>query len=89
VRFDQREGVHPVRVCLTGATGTEGIVEARGTRLAGSQVHSVQLPGFVISAEIIFGLPDERLTIRHDAGAARSRASAVRRWRSGRSHIRF
>jgi 4-hydroxy-tetrahydrodipicolinate reductase len=25
------------------------------------------LPGFVISFETIFGLPDERLTIRHDS----------------------
>jgi 4-hydroxy-tetrahydrodipicolinate reductase len=31
-------------------------------------VHSLRLPGFVISFEAIFGLPDERLAIRHDAG---------------------
>ena len=42
--------------------------EARGATLAGSQVHSLRLPGFVISAEIIFGMPDQKLTIRHDAG---------------------
>jgi len=30
-------------------------------------VHSVRLHGYVIAFETIFGLPDERLTIRHDA----------------------
>ena len=34
------------------------------------QVHSVRLPGHVISIEAIFGLKDEKLTIRHDAGAS-------------------
>jgi 4-hydroxy-tetrahydrodipicolinate reductase len=34
----------------------------------GTQVHSVRLPSFVVSTEVVFGLPDERLTIRHDAG---------------------
>jgi 4-hydroxy-tetrahydrodipicolinate reductase len=28
----------------------------------------VRLPGFVVSTEIVFGLADERLAIRHDAG---------------------
>jgi len=42
--------------------------EARGATLSGTQVHSVRLPGYVISAEIIFGMPDQRLTIRHDSG---------------------
>ncbi len=42
--------------------------EARGATVAGSQVHSLRLPSFVVSTEIVFGLPDERLVIRHDAG---------------------
>jgi 4-hydroxy-tetrahydrodipicolinate reductase len=42
--------------------------EARGTTVDGTQVHSVRVPSFVVSTEIVFGLPDERLTIRHDAG---------------------
>lgn len=46
-----------------------GQKEARGASIAGTQVHSVRLPGYVISFEALFGLPDERLTIRHDAGA--------------------
>ncbi|MGH8869648.1 MAG: 4-hydroxy-tetrahydrodipicolinate reductase [Actinomycetes bacterium] len=44
--------------------------EARGTTVGGGQVHSVRLPGYVISTEVLFGLPDERLTIRHDAGGS-------------------
>ena len=49
---------------------TIGARDARGTTLAGSQVHSVRLPGFVIGAEIIFGMPDQQLTIRHDSGGS-------------------
>jgi 4-hydroxy-tetrahydrodipicolinate reductase len=26
------------------------------------------VPSFVVSTEVVFGLPDERLTLRHDAG---------------------
>jgi 4-hydroxy-tetrahydrodipicolinate reductase len=44
--------------------------EARGATVGGTQVHSVRLPSFVVSTEVVFGLPDERLTIRHDAGGS-------------------
>jgi 4-hydroxy-tetrahydrodipicolinate reductase len=47
---------------------TVGPQETRGATVSGSQVHSVRLPGYVISAEIIFGMPDQKLTIRHDSG---------------------
>jgi 4-hydroxy-tetrahydrodipicolinate reductase len=47
-----------------------GPQEARGATVAGTQVHSVRVPSFVVSTEIVFGLPDERLTIRHDAGGS-------------------
>jgi 4-hydroxy-tetrahydrodipicolinate reductase len=49
---------------------TAGERDARGATLAGTQVHSVRLPGFVISAEVIFGMPDQRLSIRHDSGTS-------------------
>jgi 4-hydroxy-tetrahydrodipicolinate reductase len=49
---------------------THGAVEARGADIAGTQVHSVRLPSFVVSTEVVFGLPDERLSIRHDAGSS-------------------
>ena len=47
-----------------------GPKETRGARLGGVQVHSLRLPGHVISIEAIFGLKDERLTIRHDSGSS-------------------
>jgi 4-hydroxy-tetrahydrodipicolinate reductase len=47
-----------------------GPAEARGATIGGAQVHSLRLPGFVLSTEVIFGLPDERLSIRHDAGGS-------------------
>ena len=50
-------------------TGLHGPQEARGATVGGTQVHSVRLPSFVVSTEVVFGLPDERLTIRHDAGS--------------------
>ncbi len=49
---------------------THGEKETRGATIGGTQVHSVRLPGFVIAFETMFGLPHERLTIRHDAGAS-------------------
>ncbi|MGH9368370.1 MAG: 4-hydroxy-tetrahydrodipicolinate reductase [Thermoanaerobaculia bacterium] len=48
---------------------THGMREARGATLSGSQVHSVRLPGFSSSIEILFGLPEQRLSIRHDSGS--------------------
>ena len=47
---------------------TGGQVEARGATVAGTQLHSLRLPSFVVSTEVVFALPDERLVIRHDAG---------------------
>ncbi len=47
---------------------TSGDVAARGATIGGAQVHSLRLPSFVISVEALFGLPNERLTLRHDAG---------------------
>jgi 4-hydroxy-tetrahydrodipicolinate reductase len=48
----------------------EGIQETRGASLHGMQVHSLRLPGFMISAEVIFGELDQRLSIRYDAGSS-------------------
>ena len=37
-------------------------------------VHAIarsrRLPGYVISAEVIFGMPDQKLSIRHDSGSS-------------------
>jgi 4-hydroxy-tetrahydrodipicolinate reductase len=45
-----------------------GQAAARGATVAGTQVHSLRLPSFVVSTEIVFAQADERLVIRHDAG---------------------
>jgi 4-hydroxy-tetrahydrodipicolinate reductase len=49
---------------------TDGPREARGATVGGAQIHSVRLPSFVVSTEVVFALPDERLSIRHDAGGS-------------------
>jgi 4-hydroxy-tetrahydrodipicolinate reductase len=61
----ERLGAAPLARALAD---TAGPIAARGATVGGVQVHSVRLPSFVVSTEVVFGLPDERLTIRHDAG---------------------
>jgi 4-hydroxy-tetrahydrodipicolinate reductase len=46
----------------------EGPREARGAAVAGTQVHSLRLPSFVVSTEIVFAASGERLVLRHDPG---------------------
>lgn len=55
---------------LTGLPATRGASVKTGEHPV--QVHSVRLPGYVLSVESVFGAPDERLTIRHDAGSSAS-----------------
>jgi 4-hydroxy-tetrahydrodipicolinate reductase len=43
-----------------------GPIEARGATVAGAQIHSVRLPSFVVSTEVVFAAPGERLVLRHD-----------------------
>lgn len=50
-----------------------GIRETRGGSIGLStpvQVHSVRMPGYRLSCEVLFGLDDERLALRHDAGSS-------------------
>jgi 4-hydroxy-tetrahydrodipicolinate reductase len=49
---------------------TVGERAARGATVSSSQVHSIRLPGYVISAEVVFGMPDQRLSLRHDSGGS-------------------
>jgi 4-hydroxy-tetrahydrodipicolinate reductase len=49
---------------------TLGAREARGATVAGTQVHSLRLPSFTVSTEVVFAAEDERLSIRHDAGSS-------------------
>lgn len=48
----------------------QGPKESRGVRLHGSQIHSVRLPGYVISLDVIFGMPDQKLILRHESGSS-------------------
>jgi 4-hydroxy-tetrahydrodipicolinate reductase len=48
----------------------DGPKESRGARLQGTQVHSVRLPGYVISIDAIFGMPDQKLILRHESGTS-------------------
>jgi 4-hydroxy-tetrahydrodipicolinate reductase len=45
-----------------------GPVEARGAEVGGTRIHSLRLPGFVVTTEIVFAGPGERLVMRHDPG---------------------
>lgn len=51
-----------------------GVPETRGGSFGEGQtrvqVHALRLPSFVLAVESVFGAPDERLTIRHDAGSS-------------------
>jgi 4-hydroxy-tetrahydrodipicolinate reductase len=47
-----------------------GIKESRGAQLQGTQVHSIRLPGYVISIDVIFGMPGQKLILRHEAGTS-------------------
>ena len=49
---------------------TEGVRETRGARMQGTQIHSVRLPGYVISIDAIFGMPDQKLLLRHESGTS-------------------
>ena len=48
----------------------DGSKESRGVRLHGTQIHSVRLPGYVISLDAIFGMPDQKLILRHKSGSS-------------------
>ena len=50
-----------------------GVRETRGGSIGAPlpvQVHSVRMPSYVLSCEALFGADNERLVIRHDAGAS-------------------
>lgn len=42
--------------------------DARGASVAGTQVHSLRLPSFSVSTEVVFAAAGERLSLRHDGG---------------------
>ncbi len=48
-------------------TRKDNLAGSRGGQMDGVAVHSVRLPGFVASQEVIFGIQGQTLKIRHDA----------------------
>ena len=62
-------GVHAPEVAVP-LDATLGEREARGATVAGTQVHSLRLPSFTVSTEVVFAATGERLSIRHDAGVS-------------------
>ncbi|MCJ8144644.1 4-hydroxy-tetrahydrodipicolinate reductase [Ancylobacter sp. A5.8] len=53
---------------VSGVPATRGGGFGEGAREV--RVHALRLPSFVLGVESIFGAPDERLSIRHDAGSS-------------------
>ena len=65
---ERLEGIAPPRIDVP-VDETLGSRDARGATVGATQVHSLRLPSFSVSTEIVFGGDDERLSIRHDAGS--------------------
>lgn len=51
-----------------GLAELHGPAEARGASVSGTRIHSVRLPSFLVSTEVVFAGPGERLVMRHDPG---------------------
>lgn len=73
--FELAETLAAERMAATSLPVAElgGVRETRGGAIGAPhpvQVHSLRMPGFVLSCEAVFGLADERLVIRHDAGTS-------------------
>ncbi len=47
-----------------------GPPEARGADVAGTRVHSLRLPGYALSTDVVLATAGERLVVRHEAGAS-------------------
>lgn len=47
-----------------------GPPESRGANVSGTQVHCVRLPGHVLGVDVIYGMPDQTLILRHQAGSS-------------------
>jgi 4-hydroxy-tetrahydrodipicolinate reductase len=50
-----------------------GIKETRGGQVGipnGVHIHSIRMPSYVLSCEVVMGAESERLSIRHDSGSS-------------------
>ena len=66
---ERLDGVRPPAFAVP-VEETLGARDARGATIGTTQVHSLRLPSFTVSTEIVFAAEDERLSIRHDAGSS-------------------
>ena len=64
---EKLSAVHPPTIGVP-VDHIAGPKAARGADVDGTRVHSVRTPGFVVSTEVVFGLPGQRMSIRFDAG---------------------
>jgi 4-hydroxy-tetrahydrodipicolinate reductase len=64
----ERIGDVRVPVLDVAVDATHGARDARGATVAGTQVHSLRLPSFTVSTEVVFAADGERLSLRQDAG---------------------
>ena len=58
-----------------------GPPEARGASVAGTRIHSLRLPGYSLSTDVVLATADERLVVRHEAGPS---AGALHRGHAAR-----
>nr|WP_243239853.1 dihydrodipicolinate reductase C-terminal domain-containing protein [Sulfobacillus harzensis] len=49
---------------------TLGTRATRGAQIAGVPVHSIRLPSYMLGFDVIFGMGDERLILRHESGSS-------------------
>jgi 4-hydroxy-tetrahydrodipicolinate reductase len=54
-------------VPLDQVNGPPGV---RGATVNGVQVHAMRVPGYVLGVEVVFGMKDQRLHLRHEAGSS-------------------
>lgn len=66
---ERLSAVHAPEVGVPAAD-IAGPREALGADVDGTRVHSVRLPGYSVGTDAVFGLPDERLVIRFEAGSS-------------------
>src|SRR5262245_33771747 len=69
-QYEVIDYAHADKIDAPSGTARELAARLSSVRKPGPPVHSIRLPGFVIGTEVIFGMPDQRLSLRHDAGSS-------------------
>ena len=63
----EAKGEDFARVGGDTAAENSSAIGARGGEIGGVSIHSVRLPGYLATQEVVFGMAGQTLTIRHDA----------------------